>query len=294
MPIPTTYTMSTKGPLDDPPSSSPPFSSAPRGRTRQQKLLGYVALLLLIVVWVAQSEVAQLIQTRANYNKPYMVSFINHAFMALVLPMAMLYRKARGIPVWGNIAKLGLAWPRLLGIVTALSAVYFFADYAWYTSLTRTSVTVGTVVFNSNCVFVYLFSIFLLRERVTVLKVLAVLVASGGVVCLAMAKTDNKAAAGSDTIVGPILCALAACLYAVYEVRRGMREGGGEGREGFRCSCRDGKGSVWARREAERERDRYGMVIGGETCEVGEIDRPRRCVNSMRRPMEVGWLHSFR
>ena len=104
----------------------------------------------------------------------------------------------------------------------------------------------GTAVFNSNCVFVYLFSIFLLRERVTVLKVLAVLVASGGVVCLAMAKTDNKAAAGSDTIVGPILCALAACLYAIYEVRRGMRGGRegerergrevGEGRGGFRCA----------------------------------------------------------
>ena len=186
--------------------------------------LGYCSLFALIIVWVAQSEVVQYLQLAngTTYNKPYLVTFVNHAFMALLLPVVLLWRCVRGKPGWraGIPGELSLSSSQLGCILFGLSVVYFMGDYAWYMGLARASVTVGTAVFNSNCVFVYVFSVLLLKERLSLFKVLSVLVAVGGVVCLAMAKADNKAdpsASASYSAAGPVLCVAAAVLYAVYE-----------------------------------------------------------------------------
>lgn len=52
-----------------------------------QVVTGYLCLLALLVVSVAQGEVAQYLQDTAKYNKPYLIVYVNHSWMLLVLPM---------------------------------------------------------------------------------------------------------------------------------------------------------------------------------------------------------------
>jgi drug/metabolite transporter (DMT)-like permease len=54
----------------------------------------------------------------------------------------------------------------------------------WYISLEQTSISANTAIYNSNSIFVFVFSIFLLKERVTALKIVAVTVCLGGVVVI--------------------------------------------------------------------------------------------------------------
>eukprot|EP00937_MAST-01D_sp_MAST-1D-sp2_P004997 g4997.t1 len=61
----------------------------------------------VIASWVAQSEVAQYVQTAACYNKPYFIVWVNHSFMALMLPLQALWVATRRWWQWRhNSARL--------------------------------------------------------------------------------------------------------------------------------------------------------------------------------------------
>ena len=54
---------------------------------------GYVALAIVVVSWVGQSELAQYIQVHLEYDKPFMVTWINHGAMALLLPVLQVAQR---------------------------------------------------------------------------------------------------------------------------------------------------------------------------------------------------------
>ena len=253
-------------------------------------IAGYCCLAGLVVSWVAQSEVAQYVQTSASYNKPYFIVWCNHGGMALVLPCQELWqryqRSRRRAAQAAAIAALGpgspcqrpdvdegreallpsselngggaeglvdarcsseaLPWYRsallddlraMHGIGAmwlaqrslALAWVYTVGDWVWYIGLPHTSVTVGTCVFNSSCVFTYAFSVLLLGMAFSRARVMAVLVSLAGVVVLAAFPGTNHASgnsahggSGGDTdpgsnsqFVGIIFVLMAAIAYAL-------------------------------------------------------------------------------
>ena len=65
----------------------------------------------------------------------------------------------------------GTSRRRLLILGLTLGVAYFIADYLWYLALPYTTVFVATAIFNSNCVFVFILSVFFLNERLTFHKV---------------------------------------------------------------------------------------------------------------------------
>ena len=294
---------------------------------------GYACVLGVVLTWVAQSEMAQYLQTKASYNKPYFIVYINHSFMALMLPIQALWhmisrrsrqqdaeqafdpllsvaptddvvyntdnpqsprvecrfgdvllsllarlgvRKAdvdsRVMPIsideeafvdhggerviatnidpnhvekngkcngasTGNTMTLaaseavqarqrGALLPWTLVVRAAwLCVIYTLGDWFWYIGLPHISVASGTCIFNSSCVFVYLFSVVFLGEKVAADRIAAVTLALVGVVILAIAPSSNNAAntdsSGSSStakLVGSTFVLVAAILYALYEV----------------------------------------------------------------------------
>ena len=127
----------------------------PPGR-RRRALTGYLALSALICSWVAQSEVAQYI-LHGGFNKPFLVLWINHGAMALLVPWH-----------WrtGTRSKLesefGMSLRHILALMSLLSILYTLGDYGWYLALPFISVTEATALFNSQAVFAYVFSVVLL------------------------------------------------------------------------------------------------------------------------------------
>ena len=134
----------------------------------QRRDRGYAALVVVIVSWVGQSELAQYIQVRLGYNKPFMVTWINHGAMALLLP---ILRMAQGGLKRRVLVETGASARRAIVVCSALGIFYTLGDYLWYVALPLTSVAEATALFNASPVFTYAFSVLLLRERVTIPKV---------------------------------------------------------------------------------------------------------------------------
>eukprot|EP00750_Incisomonas_marina_P025309 INCI5374.3.p1 GENE.INCI5374.3~~INCI5374.3.p1 ORF type:complete len:449 (+),score=38.60 INCI5374.3:59-1405(+) len=214
-------------------------------RTARQRRegVGLLFLGLVIVTWVAQSELAQFIQV-GSYNKPFFLTWCNHVFAVLMLPVALLgfhtcvKPKAdrrqrtvdRGFPgARCNNAFLGItSWPLFLARVFAVACVYQFADYAWYLGLPLVSVTTGTVLFNVSCVYTYLISLFCCLERhLSIYKVGGIALTMGGVLMVSGSQTDNNAnnatsgSAGSAALLDTLgkVCILSGAFgYSVFEV----------------------------------------------------------------------------
>ena len=57
-------------------------------KTWLQKWIGVLSMVLLIITWVVQSELAQAVQDD-NWSKPMLIVWYNHSSMALMLPFQM-------------------------------------------------------------------------------------------------------------------------------------------------------------------------------------------------------------
>jgi drug/metabolite transporter (DMT)-like permease len=201
---------------------------------KKLSIVGILSIVGLVVTWIAQSEVAQSIQT-GGYNKPYFITWCNHSWMALLVPVQCLWYSSRTLPrsapeenlpsSWFAFIEETHGWSKwgLFKMAGWLSILYTISDYAWYVGLAHTSVSAGTCIFNSSCVFVYIFSVLLLKERVSPPRIFAVILACVGVAMVALAPSKNNATSGeqestTDQIFGNIAVLLAAMGYGVYEV----------------------------------------------------------------------------
>lgn len=103
-------------------------------------------------------------------------------------------------------------WSALL-----ISTLVFFGAYAWYLSLHMTIPSANNAIYQSASAFVFVFSVFLTKETVTIQKVLAVVAAIGGVILVTIFhdKGTNKV---HDSVLGYILVIVSTCMYALYEV----------------------------------------------------------------------------
>ena len=128
--------------------------------TTAQLIVGVVlALAALILAWVGQAEVAQRIQTRLGYDKPWAVGWLNHGAMALLLPLVWLHDRRA-------FRKLGASARAVALRCAFLALVYTLADYCWYLGLARTAVSEATALFNAQSVFTYALSVCVLGEKV--------------------------------------------------------------------------------------------------------------------------------
>ena len=172
---------------------------------RARRVRGYTALALMLVTWVVQSEIVQSIEEKAN--RPYLITFLNHASMALLVPFLPSGAFA------ALVATAGASKRRVAAVAAALSIVYTAGDYLWYVALPYTSVAEATVLFQAQSVFAVVLAAVILRERPTVARVLGIAVSLGGV---ALVACDGSSAAGGRRFLGDMLVVGGAASYAAY------------------------------------------------------------------------------
>jgi drug/metabolite transporter (DMT)-like permease len=142
-------------------------------KQRKRTYLGCVALASVVCSWVGQSEVAQHIQASKSvggldFNKPYLVTWLNHGAMALVLPL--VWWRTPGL--WARCSsECDAPMRKVLLLCSALALLYTIGDYTWYLALPLTSVAEATAIFNSQSIFTFALSVVLLGERIVALKV---------------------------------------------------------------------------------------------------------------------------
>eukprot|EP01001_Neometanema_parovale_P006115 NODE_2496_length_1407_cov_64.529595_g2374_i0.p1 GENE.NODE_2496_length_1407_cov_64.529595_g2374_i0~~NODE_2496_length_1407_cov_64.529595_g2374_i0.p1 ORF type:complete len:371 (-),score=47.52 NODE_2496_length_1407_cov_64.529595_g2374_i0:151-1263(-) len=212
-----------------PPATPPPLPPPPV-KLGWQALIGYMFVAGVVASWIFQAEVAQCLQkagclgVKEPFNKPYFMTWANHGWQALMLPLSAAIHRFKGhrTESWTFVMEEQYELtPSVLFIIGLKFAVcYFIADYFWYLALPLTSVAIATTIFNSSCVFVYILSVILLNEKVSIRKICAVALAVGGVVCIGMtAHSDGEAHHDNGSVLLGNMFALGSAVgYAVYEV----------------------------------------------------------------------------
>jgi drug/metabolite transporter (DMT)-like permease len=163
----------------------------------------YVSLVAIIFFWVVQAEWSQYIQRHNAFNKPYMLTWINHSTLSVYFIFACCYVKYHGVQLNGGKEKIysiseylnnfGFTVKKYIyqGIFFGLlylvpNALYFYA--LGYGS----SVGIATTIFNTNIAAAYVFSVLLLNEAVTMKKSLGVLLCIVGTFLVSvLAKPDQ-------------------------------------------------------------------------------------------------------
>eukprot|EP00037_Helgoeca_nana_P032067 m.412003 g.412003 ORF g.412003 m.412003 type:complete len:376 (-) comp28772_c0_seq1:1681-2808(-) len=184
---------------------------------------GLLAIVLMIVTWIATAELVQ--GLTPEYPHPFAICFCTrlgwgalllawgcwrHGFYAWEAPAAGSATSPLGPFGWRHYIK----WAAVLSMVGLMSA------WTWYISLSHTPLPANTAVYQTAPVFVFLFSVPILKEKVTWVKVIStvVCVAGASLVSFGKGKSHGSATEYSHQGFGFAMCALSTVLYAGFEV----------------------------------------------------------------------------
>jgi solute carrier family 35 protein F5 len=124
------------------------------------------------------------------------------------------------------VPKFGGARRLFCFLVPTLATLYFGCNYIWYQALPLTTVSSSNAIFQSQSVFVFVFSCIILHERTQLLrKSVAVLICMAGIFIIAVADhrrgvddDSDLAFNGRKRVLGDVLMVLTTSLWGFYDV----------------------------------------------------------------------------
>jgi solute carrier family 35 protein F5 len=125
--------------------------------------------------------------------------------------------------MWLNNLLIAGSAKRTFAVLAALSTCYMAQNYAFVKALQFSSATVDTAIYQSCSVFVYIFSILVLGEEFSWIKIIAVALSIGGVFLISMAETSydesgSESFSVRDNSLGFTISAVATIAAAGYSV----------------------------------------------------------------------------
>ncbi|XP_062504649.1 uncharacterized protein LOC134181393 [Corticium candelabrum] len=179
--------------------------------------IAVLSLVGMIATWVAMAEIVQDLQT--TYPKPYFLTYVVHSGYAFFLITWLVWRSlpCERFKRDDYCGKFG--WHDYIEATIWLAFCSFASGYTWYLSLSRTSVSGNTAVYQSQSAFVFLLSVIFLKEKVTVLKVISVVLSLAGVLLIALFPGPSHSNRDMHpSIWGYLLCAMAMLFYVIFEI----------------------------------------------------------------------------
>lgn len=200
-----------------------------------------IALPISLVCFTIQTELAQYIQARLHYEKPYFMLYITHSswwlngvgmwcFLKLTnwstSPSKIttrMFEDVRGTAK--TIAEAAGQGPRNLAlhmfyVITLCVVCLTIAGGTWYVAVNLTTAADLSAIYNASAFFAYAFSIPILREQIRRDKVIAVALSVIGVFVIAYGdrgSNDEDVDSGRRAL-GNIIISVGAVLYGLYEV----------------------------------------------------------------------------
>jgi drug/metabolite transporter (DMT)-like permease len=166
--------------------------------------------------------IAEYIQLRKHNKSMYqnLIETINKSKQSVTNSMIELQYRVQGNHVFP--ARFIIKTSLWLSILLTLPA------YIWYLSVNLTSMSNLTAIYNTGCFFAYLFSIFMLHDRLVAAKVGAVMLCMFGVLAMACWPAQNgqpgndlqdqAIGSGGREWIGIAVSSIGAALYGFYEV----------------------------------------------------------------------------
>lgn len=271
-------------------------SPATNARLAARKKYTYAAVFLVIslVSFCVQTELAAYVQHDLGWNKAYCMLYLTHGSWSLLWPTQLLILRLqkRDMPwpifwkkhVWICRTTAQMVQGRtleaphyhearspvryMLYCTAFITSALTVAGLSWYIAVDMTTPSDLTAIYNCSAFFAYAFSVPLLKEAFRLDKCFAVLIAIVGVIVVAYGDSNDAtsgdadaAGAGDDgkRFLGNLVIGAGSVLYGLYEVLYKRYACPPEG-------CSPGRGMIFA--------NTVGSLIGSFTLLVLWIPLP--------------------
>jgi drug/metabolite transporter (DMT)-like permease len=192
---------------------------------------GLAISILYVLMSVTLAEMTKRITATEEWKKPLLTCWFNHCFLIVLWPVLMVqgYIGKEGgtlCRIKIIVGKLTAGWPlmspddkinlRFSVFMIFLAALFYSATGGWVEALQHASVTDIQALQKLIPIFTIIFAFFLLGERISKLKLIAVAIALSGVAVLSFSAT--RADTKSMDVWGVIFGCSSAVMYALYSV----------------------------------------------------------------------------
>ena len=206
----------------DPPSGAAAGAGdedGPAAVTTAALLGGSLCVLICVSTWVCLGEMMQIFSSLEGPGKPpppgpYFNAWVCHSGYMLFLPWPLL------LSAWeGRLRATAREALGILPLAIVFAWWLIIVQYTWFVSLQHTSVSANTAIYQSMNAWAFMFSVWILKEKATWIKVAAVVVCLVGVVLVSVYKrTEHEAHEVKETVAGYIFTLVSTVCYALYEV----------------------------------------------------------------------------
>ncbi|PSR85885.1 putative DUF6 domain protein [Coniella lustricola] len=224
--------------------------------TRQKYTYAAFFLIICLVSFCVQTELAAYVQHDLGWNKAYCMLYMTHGSWALLWPTQLLILRLqkRDMPwpvfwkkhIWLCRTTAQMVQSRTLEVphyhqarspvrymiqTTAFITVALtIGGLSWYIAVDLTTPSDLTAIYNCSAFFAYAFSVPLLKEPFRLDKCMAVVIAITGVIIVAYGDTKTNPAEGSldsstssagedgNRFLGNVIIGFGSVLYGLYEV----------------------------------------------------------------------------
>jgi len=191
---------------------------------------GLAIAILYVLLSVTLAEMTKRINASKGWNKPLLTCWFNHIFQVtlwlVLMFQACISKQGTFSRNKFTIKKLTADWPplspknrkdwRFSGFIVFLAALLYCSTGAWVEALQHASVTDIQALQKLIPIFTIIFAYFLLGERVSKVKIIAVVISLSGVAVLSFSATRDESK--SMDAWGIILGCTSAIGYALYSV----------------------------------------------------------------------------
>lgn len=173
-------------------------------------IIGNLIILGISVSWVASTQISQRIQTSDNFYCPFFMIWFSTGWLIICFFTSLLkLEKLRQ-----SLAKIELSWIRLFFLSIVFYVLWIVANYLYIFALQLMNASDVTAIFSSVNAFVFIFSIFVLKEKINLMKSASVFFSIFGIVLIALANAEFEGTAKG--IIFTLISAISAALYKVY------------------------------------------------------------------------------
>ncbi|KLO17009.1 hypothetical protein SCHPADRAFT_994645 [Schizopora paradoxa] len=256
---------------------------------------GIAIFIFMLIGFVAESELAQYVQSSLDYRHPYFLFYIAHSSMLIILPIHLaILHYTSGIPFDAYIRGLQNAirshyghksidiqssrshpFSQFLLLVSLCTIGITIPGLLWFAAITLASVSDVTAIWNSNAFWAYVLSVKLQKRHWESRRLASVVIASIGVLAVVYGSNSQSSAtedaldlsgttehdssgAPSAPFLGNTLTLVASLGYAFYQVLYNMYA----------------KLQVPATRDASEERSRLSIASESELAASDELSMP--------------------
>ncbi|KIK70961.1 hypothetical protein GYMLUDRAFT_305787 [Collybiopsis luxurians FD-317 M1] len=206
-----------------------------------QQRKAFVALVLALGGFVAQTQFTHQILTVMNYSRPFFVIYVTQSVFTVSLLVHLIYlalasrlsisKVYRGLKIsvarqlrsgqpespMQSIARFPYA--KFVTVALALTAGFSFPSLLWAVAISLSSASDVTVLWNTNAFFAYLISVTFLGRAHQRRKFAAVVLATIGVVLVVYGGADSDTDSRlSSRLIGDLAALLASISYAGYQL----------------------------------------------------------------------------